>query len=81
MADVVEIHGGNDFEDDTEGDREWPLMMCIFYLFVILTSPFHDCNLLYSWIIIYYTFIVKKMDCFDFNGVVKSIQTKGKPLC
>lgn len=23
MADVVEIHGGNDFEDDTEGDRKW----------------------------------------------------------
>ncbi len=23
MADVVEIHGGNDFEDDTEGDRKF----------------------------------------------------------
>ena len=22
MADVVEIHGGNDFEDDVEGDRK-----------------------------------------------------------
>ena len=28
MADVVEIHGGNDFEDDTEGDRKY--IQCIF---------------------------------------------------